>query len=85
MKKKRRTSKTYTLFVTESEVILTFSGEGKEQGNKIVLPNSREPRVVAPLPDVNRLIENARYFAAKGLAGGTVQGVLSKYIRDREA
>jgi hypothetical protein len=81
--KKRRANRKYSLLVNDAHVVLSLKN-GKQKGNKIVVPNAIEPRVVAPLLDVDKLIENARYFASAGLVDGTVRGNLDKYIRDRE-
>ena len=43
-------NKTYSLSVTDTQMVLCFIEEGKEKGNRIVLPNLKEPRVVATLP-----------------------------------
>jgi len=81
--KRRRASRKYSLLVNDAHVVLSLKN-GKEKGKKIVVPNATEPRVVAPLPDIHKLVENARYLASQGLCGGTLRGNLNKYIHDRE-
>lgn len=82
-KKSRRANRKYSLLVNDAHVVLSLKND-KEEGKKIVLPNATEPRVVAPLPDIDKSIENARYFASTGLSGGTVREILDKHIRDRQ-
>lgn len=76
-------NKKYSLLIDSNLVVLSLKTD-KEKWHKIITPNAKEPRVVAPLPDLDKLIDNARYFASKGLVDGTVRGVLNKYIHDRE-
>ena len=81
--KRKKINKSYTMSVNDKRVILSIK-DNNEKSHKIITPSTKEPRVVAPLPDLEKLMDNAQYFSAKGLAGGTVKGFLDKYIRDQE-
>jgi hypothetical protein len=78
--KRKKANKKYSLLVDTDNIILTIESDNKK-GDKIIAPNTKEPRVVAPLPDPKKLMDNARYFSSRGDAVGTINGFLDKYIR----
>jgi hypothetical protein len=76
-------NKKCTLSVEKNDVTLLLEIEGKTK-EIFVVPNINEPRAPYPLPDMEQLIKNARYFSKRGAGGDTIKGFLETYIRGRE-
>ncbi len=81
--RKKTKDKKCIMAINKEFVTLVIETEG-DIANKYIVSNDKEPRVNFPLPDVERLMENMKYFASHGLCDGTVEGNLKYYITSRE-
>jgi hypothetical protein len=81
--KTKKPTQLYSLRVDNKSIVLTID---KTKGKALTISTSSkvEPRVVLPLPDIDKLMARIKSLASKGYADGTINGNLNKYIRDRE-
>ncbi len=81
--KKRICNKICSLKISDKQVVLTIESDD-EKAIEIISLDVKEPRVMAPLPNLKRLKDNAKYFSNEGLWGGTEKGFFEEYIRGRK-
>ena len=76
-------NKKCTLNIERGNVTLIIETDNKNK-DIFVAPNNKEPRVISPLPDIEKLISNAKYFSSRETGDSTVEGFLNKYIQGRD-